>query len=210
MSERAGSFPFAAATDARAATTLGVWVFLGSEAMLFGGLILAYVVARLHHGEAFAAGSAELDFALGTANTAVLLTSSLTIALADLFTEERRSAARLFLLASAGLGLGFLAIKGMEYASEVSRGLVPAFGLPFGYEGPDRAGAALFFDLYLAMTGLHAIHLASGIVVVGWIVLTYPQIGQARRERRTRGAGLYWHFIDVVWVFLYPLLYLIG
>jgi cytochrome c oxidase subunit 3 len=211
MSAAGSAFPFSSAANAQAATTLGVWIFLGSEAMLFGGLMLAYMVARLHHGVGFAAASAELDFALGTANTAVLLTSSFTVALADGFAEaRRRRPARGLLLLSGGLGLAFLAIKAVEYGGEASRGLLPVFGLPFAYDGPDPAGAALFFDFYVALTGLHAVHLASGIAVLGLIAARWRRVGHEQRVRRVRGASLYWHFIDVVWVFLYPLLYLID
>jgi cytochrome c oxidase subunit 3 len=195
----------------RAADTLGMWVFLGSEAMLFGAVILAYVVARALHADGFAGASKHLSFWLGSINTGVLLTSSLTMALADLKAESKAwRAARRLLIGAALLGLVFLAIKSVEYAEEISAGLAPLLGLAFRYDGPDPAGAALFFNLYFAMTGLHAAHLLSGIAVIAWVAAFWPATAAASRLRRATAIGLYWHFIDIVWVFLYPLLYLIN
>ena len=118
--------------------------------------------------------------------------------------------ARWLLLATAALGLVFLAIKFTEYHEEASKGLAPILGIPFRYDGTDPTGAALFFNLYFAMTGLHAAHLLSGILVVGWIALFWFGKEPPSRLRRVGAIGLYWHFIDVVWVFLYPILYLIN
>lgn len=211
MSDTTESIAFADAAKERTADRLGMWVFLASEALLFGGLLLAYALTRRHFPQGFAAGSRETSFLLGTINTAVLLTSSLTIALAELATEAKAArAARLLLAVSAVLGLAFLAIKVSEYADDFARGLAPLFGLPFRYAGPDPAGAAAFFRLYFALTGLHAVHLAVGIGLVAWTALRGRRLEAATRERRMVATALYWHFVDIVWVFLYPLLYLVS
>lgn len=190
------------------ASEFGVWIFLGSETLLFGAVILAYLVARLGHGEAFAAASAQLSLPLGTVNTAVLLTSSLAVAIALILAERGDDRhARLALLATTLLGLAFLAIKALEYDHEAQQGLLPILGLPFRFSGTDPQHARLFFDAYLALTGLHAVHLLTGIglltaLAVGWRRLQRP-------AHALRLSALYWHLIDVVWVFLFPILYLV-
>jgi cytochrome c oxidase subunit 3 len=210
LSRATESIAFASAGREQSADRLGMWVFLGSEALLFGGLMLAYTLARRHFPQGFAAGSRETSFVLGTLNTAVLLTSSLLVALAELRTERRAAGARLLLAATAALGLVFLAVKFAEYADDVGRGLAPLFGWPFRYRGPDPVGAATFFRFYFALTVIHATHLVVGIGLVGWTALRWPPLPPPTRERRAVATALYWHFVDVVWVFLYPLLYLVS
>lgn len=195
----------------RQADRLGMWVFIASEALLFGALILTYLIARLHHGPAFAAGTRELSFWLGSVNTAVLLTSSLMMALADSCADEaHRRACRLLLLATALLGVLFIGIKFFEYWQEAGKGLVPFLDLPFLFKGADRNGGALFFGFYFIMTGLHALHLLGGIALVAMIAARWRLTPLAVQQRRIAATALYWHFVDVVWVFLYPLLYLIN
>jgi cytochrome c oxidase subunit 3 len=211
MSEVTTSAAFRDSARERDADRLGMWVFVASEALLFGALILAYLMVRLHHAEAFAAGAKELSFWLGSINTAVLLTSSLTMALADSRTEERDwREGRLLLWATALFGILFITIKFVEYREELDKGLAPLFGLQFLYEGVDRGGAALFFALYFVMTGLHALHLLGGIALLAGIAFGWMSTPLPSRRRRVSVAALYWHFVDVVWVFLYPLLYLIN
>lgn len=192
----------------RETNSLGMWIFLVSEVMLFGGLLTVYLVYRLLYPQAFTAGSSHLDVVLGTVNTAVLLTSSLTMATAVYAAQTGKNRlTRVLLAATALLGLVFLGIKGVEYWQEYQEQLIP--GLNFAWEGTDAAQAELFFALYFIMTGLHAIHLFIGIGLVGVTPLW-------RRQRPFRSdpaslvemVGLYWHFVDVVWVFLFPLLYL--
>jgi cytochrome c oxidase subunit 3 len=190
----------------REAASFGMWIFLGSEVMLFGGLMLALAVNRTLHPEAFAAAGRETNIVFGTANTAVLLTSSMAMAVGA---EAAR--ARLRRLAFAGmavtvlLGLAFLVIKGVEWHEDISEHLVPGAG--FKLHDP---AAQLFFALYWIMTGLHGLHVSGGICVIVWLA------GQAWRGARPidspvfEGAALYWHLVDIVWVFLYPLLYLGG
>jgi cytochrome c oxidase subunit 3 len=186
----------------------GVFIFLASEGMLFGALILAYLGARIENGAAFLAGSHELSLLLGTTNTGVLLTSSLCAALATIWAEQKRSRrVRLALVATAALGTVFLLIKGYEYWDEAGRGLLPIPNVerhdPFYPNEPTR----VFFDAYLALTGTHALHLVSGIGLMSGIALMWRRL--KRPGHVVRLAALYWHFIDLIWVFLFPLLYLV-
>lgn len=186
----------------------GVWIFLASETLLFGAVILAYAVARLGHGEAFAAASAMLSLPLGTINTAVLLTSSLAAAVAVIMAErDEARLARLAILATALLGVVFLGIKALEYDNEAKEGLLPILGLTFSFPGADPQHARLFFDLYLALTGLHALHLLTGIGLMMVLAAGWKRF--QRPARTLRLSALYWHLIDVVWVFLFPILYLV-
>ena len=205
------SVAFDTARREQAADTFGMWVFIGSEAMLFGAVMLVFFVARVSYGPAFAAASKHLSLALGTLNTAVLITSSFAMALAHLYSGAGRSrAATLALGATALLGIAFLVIKGTEYAMEFHEGIAPVLGAPFTFDGPDPAQAQFFFSLYFAMTGLHGLHLLGGIAVIGWLLALWRHTEPDSRTRRVQAVGLYWHFVDVVWVFLFPILYLIN
>jgi cytochrome c oxidase subunit 3 len=183
---------FHSADDRRDAATLGMWVFLATEVLFFGPLFFGYVHSRLASYEAFVSGSHHMHFWLGTINTAILLTSSLTMALA----VEKRTHSRVFLSCTALLGIAFLCIKGYEYASEV-----PEVAAASGAE-------RIFYLLYFAMTGLHALHLVIGIALIAWLWLTAPRYGP-EYYAPLEVTGLYWHFVDVVWVFLYPMFYLL-
>lgn len=194
-----------------AADTFAMWIFIGSEAMLFGAILLVFLVARISNGPAFAAASHHLSLPLGTLNTAVLISSSFAMALAHLFAKNGRwHASTWSLCATALLGLVFLGIKAAEYTMEFREGVAPVLGAPFTYDGPDPAHAEFFFGLYFAMTSLHALHLIGGIVVIAGMLVLWPRATQSSRLRRVRAIGLYWHFVDIVWVFLFPVLYLIN
>ncbi|MGH9330452.1 MAG: cytochrome c oxidase subunit 3 family protein [Vicinamibacterales bacterium] len=193
------------------ASTLGMWVFLVTEIMFFGGLFMAYIVYRTWHPDAFAAGSAHLDIPLGATNTAVLIGSSLTMALAVHAAQTSwRRGQIVFLLLTIALGATFLVIKAFEYADKFTHHLVPG---PH-FQWPDeklKAPVEMFYSLYFAMTGLHALHMVIGIGIMLWL------LWMARRGRFSAEyfspvevSGLYWHFVDIVWIFLFPLLYLIG
>ncbi len=192
------------------ASQLGMWIFLVTEILFFGGLFLVYSVYRTLYPTAFGDGSNQLDLTLGTVNTAVLIGSSLTMALAVHAAQSgRRNAQVFFLIATIALGSVFLGIKGVEYAHKFHEGHVP--GPNFTFPGGDAQQVELFFSLYFCMTGLHAVHMIIGIGILG--VLTW----MARRGRfgpayytPVEIAGLYWHFVDIVWIFLFPLLYLIA
>ncbi|MGH7455926.1 MAG: cytochrome c oxidase subunit 3 family protein [bacterium] len=194
------------------ASTLGMWTFLITEIMFFGGLFLGYIVYRSLYPEAFAEASRLLDYRLGAINTAVLICSSLTMVLAVRAAQlgQRRSLV-IFLVLTIVLGSAFLVNKAFEYSHKFHEHLVP--GPSFGPSHPltDPHHSQLFFSFYFGMTGLHALHMIIGIGILA--VLVY----QSWRGRFTSEyfmpvdiTGLYWHFVDIVWIFLFPLLYLIS
>jgi cytochrome c oxidase subunit III len=194
------------------ASEVGMWLFLCTEVLFFGGLFLAYAVYRLQDESTFAAASRKLDLTMGTINTVVLLCSSLSMALAVDAARLGKSS-RLILLLSVTIVFGtiFLGIKGSEYYQKYEHHLMPIFGLPFEWEGTSPGHAKLFFHLYFLMTGVHALHMIIGIGLL--LVLTILAIrGGLQKDfsAPVHCVGLYWHFVDIVWVFLFPLLYLIG
>ena len=193
------------------ASALGMWVFLVTEILFFGGLFLAYLVYRLAYPEAFAEASHELDVILGGVNTAVLIGSSLTMAMAVWSAQlGRRSGQLLFLALTIGLGLVFLGIKAVEYSHKFEHGLVPGPGFRFE-SARDPLHSQLFISLYFVMTGLHALHMVVGIGIMT-VLLVMAFKGRFTKAYHTpvEVSGLYWHFVDIVWIFLFPLLYLID
>lgn len=211
MAEGKASFPYSTLAQQNEAVTLGMWVLLATEVLMFGVLFLSYTVYRCWFPQAFASASAQLDLTLATLNTGVLLTSSLTMALAaQATTRQQRRPAVWLLLLTALLGFLFLVIKGYAWHGDYEKHLVPLRGLTTDYSAIGGDAAHIFFNLYFVMTGLHALHLLIGIVFVlgmSAYVLRTSQIVTA--ARRTRLLGLYWHFIDIIWLFLFPLLYLL-
>jgi cytochrome c oxidase subunit 3 len=194
----------------RDATTLGMWVFLTTEVLFFGGLFMVYAVYRSWYPDAFAAASRELDLVLGTVNTAVLITSSLTMALAVHAAQTgRRGLLLTFLVVTMILGATFLGIKSVEYYHKFAEHHVPGPG--FQFEKEYFRHAQLFFSLYFVMTGLHALHMIIGIGVMLWM-FSWSWRGRITAEYSSpiEISGLYWHFVDIVWIFLFPLLYLLG
>ena len=192
------------------ATTLGMWVFLVTEVLFFGGLFLVYTVYRTWYPAAFAAASHELDVTLGTINTAVLITSSLTMALAVHAAQlGQRKTLMIFLVATMVLGGVFLGIKGVEYYHKFAEHHVP--GPAFQFEKEHFRHAQIFFSLYFMMTGLHALHMVIGFGIMA-VMLWWAWRGTITKEYYSpiEISGLYWHFVDIVWIFLFPLLYLIG
>ena len=192
------------------ASWLGMWIFLATEVMFFGGLFTGYAFYRSAYPQAFADASNHLEILLGAINTAVLICSSFTMALAVHSAEiGRRKALMIFLLLTIVLGSVFLGIKFSEYHAKFAEHLVP--GGSFRFEGPLARPAEIFFSFYFAMTGMHALHMVIGIGLLAAMVL------KARRGRFSPAyftpvelVGLYWHFVDIVWIFLFPLLYLAG
>jgi cytochrome c oxidase subunit 3 len=192
------------------ASVLGTWLFLVTEIMFFGGLFMAYILYRSKYPEAFHAGSHHLDVKLGTINTIVLIGSSFTMVYGVYSAQHARTKELVMsLLATMALGSTFLVIKAFEYHHKWVDGLVP--GPSFSWPGPDAANLELFFSVYFAMTGLHAVHMIIGIGLMSWITLQALR-GQYSAEWYTpvECSGLYWHFVDLVWIFLFPLLYLLG
>jgi cytochrome c oxidase subunit 3 len=192
------------------AATLGMWVFLVTEVLFFGGLFAAYSIYRAWYPDAFAAASHHLDLTLGTINTVVLITSSLTMALSvhAAETDDRRKL-MLFLTLTFVLGAVFLGIKGVEYYHKFEDHHVP--GPSFQFEAEHFRHAQIFLSLYFVMTGLHAVHMIIGLGVLAWM-LAWAWNGTITKEYASpiEISGLYWHFVDIVWIFLFPLLYLIG
>lgn len=190
------------------AATFGMWVFLVTEIMFFGGLLTAYVIYRATFPEVFATASHHLSVYLGTFNTVVLIGSSLTMAMAVHSARlGRRQALATYLILTMLLGSVFLGVKSYEYIHKWHEGLFPG---NFFYNGPDAAHQRLFFSIYFALTGLHATHMIIGIgimLVMLWMALK----GRFDEHWYTpvEITGLYWHFVDLVWIFLFPLLYLI-
>jgi len=197
----------------RQAAELGMWLFLVTEFMFFSGLFLAYLVYRRWYPAEFAAGSHTMNVVLGTVNTAVLLTSSLTMALAVAAAEHgRQRALANFLTATLVLGGIFLGIKAYEYHHKYEEALIPFANLPFEYAGtPEQPGLAAFFNLYFLMTGLHAFHMLIGIVLLAILIIAaLRQRLPASRSIVVHNIGLYWHFVDLVWVYLFPFFYLVA
>ncbi|HEX8989792.1 MAG TPA: cytochrome c oxidase subunit 3 [Rhodocyclaceae bacterium] len=199
----AGAVSAASLAGRRAA--LGMWVFLATELMFFGPLFFGYGYGRLAFPDAFAAASRHTEVLLGGINTAVLLVSSALMACAvDALEAGKARASRRLLLATATLGAAFLAIKGIEYAHDIERGLLP------GGASPLDSGGRIFFLLYYAMTGVHAVHLLIGVGVALAFGFGGGRVAALSEPGHLRVAGLYWHFVDAIWIFLYPILYLVG
>ena len=203
---------FASSEQQMDASMLGMWTFLITEVLFFGGMFAGYTVYRGLYPAAFASTSQYMDVVLGGTNTAVLICSSLTMALSVRAAQlSKRRDLILFLILTMIFGTIFLVIKGFEYHSKWVEHLVPGFNFRYD-EAPQFAhNAQILFFLYFCMTGMHAIHM-----VVGLGLLTYLVVQAARRVFHANYfapvemIGLYWHFVDIVWIFLFPLLYLIG
>jgi cytochrome c oxidase subunit 3 len=210
MREAPLGFQYAELRQQHDAAQLGMWTFLATEVLFFGGLILAYCVYRTGDPEGFVQAARHTKIVIGTANTAVLLTSSFLVAWAVTAARLRQGkSAAVLLWAAAALGAAFLALKLVEYRMEYGEHLVP--GLNFAIAGPNASAVYLFFSFYFVATGLHALHVAIGIIVlilIGW------QAHRLRYSERYHApitvAGLYWHFVDVIWIFLFALIYLPG
>lgn len=208
MSARPLAEQFESIERQRYAVRFGVWVFLASETLLFAGLFALYAAYRVMYPAGFDAAAAHDDVLIGTSNTVILLTSSLAVALALHFTRTGRSGVAAWLLGFAVLlGLSFLVLKGVEYAEHFREGIFP--GAHYHFAKVTLPGAIQFFTLYFLMTGLHALH-----VTAGMIMLVIAAVGCARRRYGPENyifvevGGLYWHLVDIVWIFLWPLLYL--
>ena len=187
-----------------------MWIFLSTEIMFFGGMFLGYALYRGKYAPAYAQASRHLDVLLGGINTGVLLCSSLTMALAVHAAQlGGRRTVVLFLIATIALGAVFLGIKAYEYYEKFEEHLIP--GHNFQFEGPNATHAQLFFSFYFALTGMHALHMIIGIgMMLIMILLTMRRKFSAEYYFPIEMAGLYWHFVDIVWVFLFPLLYLVD
>jgi cytochrome c oxidase subunit 3 len=204
---------FDTAAQQKDASTLGMWIFLITEIMFFGGMFLAYTVYRHLYSHVFAVASSSLNVYIGAANTVVLLCSSLTMVLAVRAAQlSQKKAIVLFLVLTLLLGGVFLGVKAYEWNEKFVEHHVP--GASFHFEdlpASDQGHAQLFFSLYFAMTGLHALHMVIGAGLLCYLVFEARK-GRYSAEYNTPVdlIGLYWHFVDIIWIFLFPLLYLID
>jgi cytochrome c oxidase subunit III len=226
---------FDSMTQQKEASTFGMWVFLLTEIMMFGGLFAAYLIYRLKYYEAFKAGSTSIDVTWGFVNTLVLIGSSLTMALAVSAAHAgSKRLQQLFIVFTMILGTVFLGVKAIEYHQKYVEHHIPGMGFnATGANGNEKGNIAkeieerdhlpklateqiasqteIFFSFYFAMTGLHALHMIIGLVMLTWL-LVRASAGQFGPEYYTpmELGGLYWHFVDIVWIYLFPLLYLIN
>jgi cytochrome c oxidase subunit 3 len=203
---------------------LGMWLFLATEVLFFGGALLGYAVYRFKYTDSFIAASHHLDIVLGTANTVILLTSSLTMALAVHAAQTSRTGSLVRnLIFTLLLGSAFLGVKGFEYYHKFEQHLVPGPYFQFtsshvtdesehseGEPPAEPKHAEIFFSFYFALTGLHALHMVIGIGLLA-VLIAKSAKGRFSAAYFTpvEMTGLYWHFVDIVWVFLFPLLYLV-
>jgi cytochrome c oxidase subunit 3 len=202
---------FATTAQQMDADTLGMWTFLITEVLFFGGMFTAYAMYRNMYLDAFASTSQYMNVVLGGTNTAVLICSSLTMVLAVRAAQlSNRRHQILFLILTMIFGTAFLVIKGVEYHAKWVEGKVPGFN--FYYEPAQYAQhAQILFFLYFAMTGMHALHMVVGLGLLTYLLVqAYRNVFSANYFVPVEMIGLYWHFVDVVWIFLFPLLYLIG
>jgi len=208
MSESAKALhePWPGLARQREAVSFGMWVFLTTEVLFFSGLFLGYAVYRHLHPHAFTIAARETNVIYGTVNTAILLTSSLTMALAAEACERGLRRMAIWCLAATGtLGAAFLVVKGFEYAEDLSRGLFPGPHFPL-----QPAATQLFWTFYWLMTGVHAVHLTVGIGAVAIVAALLWRGRLSTKATTFEALALYWHLIDLIWIFLLPLLYLVG
>jgi cytochrome c oxidase subunit 3 len=204
------NFPFKEAKHQRESALFGMWIFLATEVLFFGGMFAAYTVYRYGHGQAFREAALHQEWYLGCLNTGVLLVSGFTMALA---VEAARIGNKAWLLifftVTWTLGMAFLAIEGYEYYSKFIDHLIP--GTSFHFAGTDPGASELFFCLYFTMTGIHMFHMFVGLVLITWFAAWTAFSRHALTKRNCfEVLGLYWAFVDIVWLFLYPLFYLVN
>ncbi len=192
------------------ASKMGVWIFLVTEILFFGGLFAAYIVYRAWYPELFIAASDELDVFWGAVNTVVLISSSLTVAMAIRSVQLNQIKGLIInLWITISLAGVFMVIKYFEYAEKIGKGVLP--GAHYTYDGVDHEKANIFFSIYYMMTGLHGIHVLVGISLMLWLVWKAKKGHfSSKYYNPVEGTGLYWHLVDIIWIFLFPLLYLID
>ena len=211
---------FATEEQQKDASNFGMWIFLGTEVMFFGGLFCAYLIYRGWYFGDFGAASKSIDATLGATNTAVLICSSLTVVLAIYAAQTARRGLLLLMLALTMLfGCAFLGIKGVEYKQKFEEHHVPGASFSFDHVPipghPDQYAnpkhAQIFFALYFVMTGLHALHMIIGLGIFTWLFwMAWKGRFTPEYDTPLEIGGLYWHFVDIVWIYLFPLLYLID
>ncbi len=191
------------------AARLGMWAFLGTEILLFGGLFVGYAEYRSLYHEAFVLGAKHLDTVMATVETVVLISGSFAVALAHRSCKlDRNKLACLGLLVGAATGIAFLALHGVEYLSHFREGALP--GRYYTFHELSAPGVSMFFTLYFLLTGLHSLHVIVGTGLLLWLAWGAAAGSFSRYNySAVENGGLYWHLVDLIWIFLYPLLYLI-
>lgn len=187
----------------------GVWLFLTSEILMFGGLFVGYIIYASLYPEVFAEGSTHLSWQYGAVNTIVLLTSSLTMVLGVHFCQtNQKKKAVMNLAVTIACGFMFMAIKYIEYSHKIHEGLLPGTWYSADTHGLENIG--LYFSFYFMMTGLHGIHVLLGMGMIAWVMIRAHR-GEFSSDYYTpvEGVGLFWHLVDLIWIFLFPLLYLV-
>ncbi len=214
---------FADEEQQRNSASLGMWLFLGTEIMFFGGMFLAYLVYRMNYFNEFAAASRSINLGMGTANTLILICSSLTVVLAVRAAQMgKRKNLIAMLVLTLIFGVTFLVVKGFEWKEKYDEHHVPGNFMGREFSAADLMQkypqlhvqpqhAQMFFSLYFAMTGLHALHMLIGVGIFLWLIYkAWKGDFGPKYYTPVEIAGLYWHFVDVVWIYLFPLLYLID
>ena len=207
------------AEQQRDASSLGMWLFLGTEIMFFGGMFCAFLIYRKNYYNEFAAGSRSLDIYLGTINTIVLICSSLTVELGVRAAQMGKQKLLIVLLILTIIfGFAFLGIKGVDWYNKYTEHHIPGWGFnaddlvrDYPQLHIDQAHEQIYFSLYFALTGLHALHMVIGLGIFS-VLLYYSLKGRYTPQYNTpiEIGGLYWHFVDIIWIYLFPLLYLID
>lgn len=208
MSDTAGALqhPWSSLRLQREGVGLGMWIFLASEVLFFGGLLVSYAIYRSFNAEAFRIAGAHTEIVYGSINTVLLLTSSLTMTVAlRAATVNMRRLTLVCLAVTAALGVAFLLCKGLEYREDLKENLFPGPGFPL-----TPAATRMFWGFYWIMTGIHAVHLTGGIAVVLVVFTLFERRIIPVQGSTMEGLAIYWHFVDTVWIVLYPLLYLAG
>lgn len=201
---------FDSAAQAFESSKLGLWLFLVTEILLFGGLFVAYIMYRALYPEMFHEASHHLNKILGGINTIVLICSSLTMALAvDRTRQDNSNKANQYFLMTLFFAAMFMVIKYIEYSHKMDEGLLP--GAYFTFEGLKHPKTPLFFSLYFLMTGLHGIHVLAGMGIITWLLWrSNKKHFSSAYYTPVELGGIYWHLVDLIWIYLFPLLYLIG
>lgn len=201
---------FSGVEQQKESAKLGMWIFLLTEVLLFGGLFCAYAIFRALNHDMFYNAHKFLDVELGMLNTYVLITSSVTMALAIRSVQiGNRKAAIINLVLTLAFAMVFLVVKYFEYSHKFHLGQLP--GKYYTFTGVEGNNPHIFFSIYFVMTGLHGLHVLGGMAAISWILVKTAR-GRFSKEYYTpmEMTGLYWHLVDLIWIFLFPLLYLIG
>lgn len=190
----------------------GIWLFMVTEILMFGGLFVAYAIFHAIYPEMFAEGAKQLDWRMGFFNTLVLILSSLTMALGIYYLQIGQSKKAVRSLAiTLVCGAIFMVVKYFEYTSKIHHGFLPGKLLDIAHVNPEHANLGLYFGFYFCMTGLHGLHVLIGMGLITWVMIRAMK-GEFGPNYYTpvEGVGIFWHIVDLIWIFLFPLLYLVG